>query len=111
MGIEYAVHGIHKETRSKSPDPELTWNKAGRWRRISEAPPTYIPKSYSLNAPRTSVTGNWVVDQRDGKRLFVPKGDVVSKADARVFTTQNVRSNHIRFAGEDDFFLNMLGLQ
>ena len=100
VGVEYAVHGIRKATRSKSPDPESKWNNNGWWRRISDDPPSYIPTNYSATAPRTKASGTWLVDRRDGKRLFVPTGDDYMKVDARSITTTNEGIGPIRFEGQ-----------
>lgn len=58
----------------KGPSPESEWNRIGIWYRVSDHPLTYLPKGYGRNLPRTEQAGTWVVDQRDGKRLFVPNG-------------------------------------
>ncbi len=62
--------------RSRGPLPESEWNALGIWRRVADQPTTYIPKDYPITAPRGDREGTWVVDQRDGKRLFVPKAKV-----------------------------------
>lgn len=59
--------------RRRGPLPESEWNKSGLWQRVGDSPATYIPRSYARSAPRTENAGSWVVDQRDGKRFFVPK--------------------------------------
>ncbi|MGB0292547.1 MAG: hypothetical protein ACPGIA_08195 [Luteolibacter sp.] len=100
VGAEYAAHGVKNTLRSDAPDPESKWNKYGWWKRISDDPPSYIPKDYPVTAPRTRAHGDWFVDQRDGKRLFVPTGDDVLSADARVVTTVNVGEAPIRFQGQ-----------
>lgn len=57
-------------TRSK---PEADWNSLKIWQQIATHPPTYIPAGYGTSQPRTDRDGTWFTDQRDGKRLFVPK--------------------------------------
>ena len=52
--------------------PESEWNLHGLWERVGSAPATYIPKGYGRNSPRGEGAGTSFVDQRDGKRLFVP---------------------------------------
>lgn len=59
--------------RHKGPAPESEWNAPGIWRRVADTPPTYIPKGYPLTAPRDDAHGVWLVDARDGKRVFAPK--------------------------------------
>lgn len=56
--------------------PEAEWNVKGVWQRVAENPATYIPTGYPASASRGTAEGTWVVDQRDGKRLFVPKAAV-----------------------------------
>ena len=53
---------------------ESEWNRAGVWYRVEDTPPTYLPVGYSSGRPRTEAEGEWLVDERDGKRLFVPHG-------------------------------------
>lgn len=60
----------------RGPLPESEWNRPGLWQRVGDAPATYIPTGYPRSAPRTEKAGTWVVDKRDGKRLFVPNPDV-----------------------------------
>ena len=78
--------------RSKGPEPESKWNDLGIWYRVSDDPPTYLPKGYGRHQPRGDSDGTWVVDARDGKRLFVPRGGVgdlpegTLLADARLAT-------------------------
>ena len=67
--------------RRKGPIPESEWNQIGIWYRVSDNPLTFLPKGYGRNLPRTEQTGTWVVDERDGKRLFVPKGGVNGFSD------------------------------
>jgi hypothetical protein len=56
----------------KGPIPESEWNKLGLWYRISDQPPTYLPKGFGRNQARNDQTGTWFLDARDGKRFFVP---------------------------------------
>ena len=65
-----------REERKKGVLPESEWNYLKMWRRVGSEPPTYIPDGYSPNLPRTESEGAWVVDKRDGKRLFVPNTKV-----------------------------------
>lgn len=84
--------------RSQGPRPESEWNAIGVWRRIADAPATYIPKDYPVSAPRGEADGSWVVDARDGKRLFVPKRKVgdcesaVLMGDAKKITNWQARN-------------------
>jgi len=66
--------------RRAGPEPESVWNRCGFWQRVGHEPPTYIPAGYAKSAPRTVKHGVWVVDQRDGKRLFVPLTPVDGKS-------------------------------
>lgn len=59
--------------RGRGPAPESEWNALGIWRCVADQPATYIPKDYPASAPRGETQGSWIVDKRDGKRLFVPK--------------------------------------
>ena len=52
--------------------PESVWNASRVWQRVGDRPATYIPRGYSPSAPRDESHGRWFVDERDGKRLFVP---------------------------------------
>ena len=52
--------------------PESVWNANRVWQRVGDHPATYIPRGYSPSAPRGESHGRWFVDERDGKRLFVP---------------------------------------
>ena len=72
LANEIEEHNVDEARRVSTAPPESSWNSRGWWRRISSSPPTYIPKGHSSRAPRTEATGTWFVDQRDGKRLFVP---------------------------------------
>jgi hypothetical protein len=100
IGTEYAVREARVALRGNTPDPESTWNKYGWWKRVSDEPPTYIPTRYSPGASRGNSAGTWFVDQRDGKRLFVPKGDDILTADARVITTRNIAVPPVRYEGQ-----------
>lgn len=83
--------------RRKGPMPESEWNRNGIWYRVSNHPLTYLPKGYGRNLPRTDQTGTWIVDERDGKRFFVPNGgaddisDRVLLADAKSATNWQYR--------------------
>ncbi len=57
--------------RHSSPKPEWEWNELGLWKKTQSDPATYIPKSYA-SPPQDGPRGKWLVDVRDGKRLFVP---------------------------------------
>jgi hypothetical protein len=57
------------------PPAESEWNRVGLWKRIGDAPPTYVPTGYDARRrPPTGREGKWYEDRRDGKRLFVPGG-------------------------------------
>jgi hypothetical protein len=62
--------------KQRGPAPEAEWNAKGVWQRVADNPATYIPKDYPASAPRGTAEGTWVIDQRDGKRLFVPRAPV-----------------------------------
>lgn len=62
--------------RKAGPQPESEWNKTRLWRKIGDAPATYIPRAYPVTASRGDSAGKWITDQRDGKRLFVPRHPV-----------------------------------
>jgi hypothetical protein len=62
--------------RAGDPLQETEWNRMGLWQRVAEEPPTYIPTGYGASSPRTETEGTWIVDERDGKRLFVPNEKV-----------------------------------
>lgn len=47
------------------------WNSSGFWRRVSDNPPSWIPRGLPLRMP-SSKSGEWIVDGRDGWRFFVP---------------------------------------
>jgi hypothetical protein len=66
--------------RRGRPEPESVWNRHGFWQRVGNEPPSYIPSGYAKSAPRTDKHGIWVVDKRDGKRLFVPNTPVDGKS-------------------------------
>ena len=68
---ETSSWGLRKEYR-EGPKPESYWNSVGLWYRVSSSPPTYLPKGYGRDRSRNESAGKWVVDDRDGKRLFVP---------------------------------------
>jgi hypothetical protein len=83
-GCVYSVDMIEvakaSSDRRKGPLPESEWNAPGFWQRVGDTPPSYIPAGYARSAPRTEKVGTWVVDQRDGKRLFVPNTPVDGKS-------------------------------
>lgn len=62
--------------RKAGPLPESEWNKRGLWQRVADDPAVYVVDGYPPGAPRTAEVGDWFVDGRDGKRLFVPKETV-----------------------------------
>lgn len=84
----------------KGPIPESEWNNVKLWYRISAAPPTYLPKGFSRSRTRNESTGTWFIDERDGKRLFVPKGgaggipETVLMTEARNATQWRKRENY-----------------
>lgn len=57
--------------RNSTPKPESEWNEMGLWKKIQGDPATYVPKGYA-SSPQDGPRGRWLVDERDGKRLFVP---------------------------------------
>ena len=73
----------------KKPVPEAAWNSERTWKRIADQPPTYVPYLFK-GSPNES--GEWIEDERDGKRLFIPAGGVdgfseaVLRAEARKAT-------------------------
>lgn len=81
----------------KGPIPESEWNRNQLWVRVSSQPAVFLPKGYGRHLPRTQNDGTWVIDERDGKRLFVPKDGVdgisyrVLLADAKSATTWQPR--------------------
>ena len=83
--------------RRRGPKPEAVWNQSQLWERVADNPPTYIPTGYGRSTPRTETEGTWVVDERDGKRLFAPNvkvGDLepgVLRGEARKATTWSPR--------------------
>jgi hypothetical protein len=68
--------------RQADPLPESEWNRLGDWKKVGNDPPTYIPRGYTADSPRTEKNGDWFVDARDGKRLFVPKQSTPGKYSA-----------------------------
>lgn len=62
--------------RLQGPVAESEWNAQGLWQRVADQPPTYIPKGYPVSAPRDDDHGLWLVDARDGKRVFAPRTKV-----------------------------------
>ena len=79
--------------RSRPPEPESKWNDLGIWYRVSDDPPTYLPKGYGRHQPRGDSDGTWVVDARDGKRLFVPKGGVGDLPEDTLLTDARLATN------------------
>ena len=76
--------------RKQPPVPESVWNHTGmlspgRWHRIGTSPARYIPRVIGSITPHGPGDGTWFVDERDGKRLFVPNTivDGVSPKDFR----------------------------
>jgi hypothetical protein len=61
---------------SRPQQTEAEWNQLHIWQRVGDTPPTYVPKGYGVKQPRTPQEGTLIVDRRDGKRFFVPKGGV-----------------------------------
>ncbi len=56
-----------------APEKEPGWNDFKVWQQVGSDPPSYIPTGYGAKRRRTEREGTWYTDQRDGKRLFVPK--------------------------------------
>ena len=71
---------------------ESVWNSERTWKRVKDNPPTYVP--YNYTGP-VNERGEWLRDERDGKRLFVPPGGVegfpesVLRAEAWKATRKN----------------------
>lgn len=57
--------------RNSTPKPEWEWNGLGLWKKTQSDPALYVPKGYA-SSPQDGPHGKWLVDDRDGKRLFVP---------------------------------------
>ncbi len=74
---------VPKNDRSLKPDAE--WNQLGIWHRVGDKPQTYVPTGYAASAPRTDREGSWFIDQRDGKKFFVPN-EKVSRWEPGVLT-------------------------
>ena len=75
--VAMASEGISESIEhAKGPIPEAVWNSDGLWYRSDDHPPTYLPKGYSRERSLGPSAGSWMVDERDGKRLFIPKGGV-----------------------------------
>lgn len=76
-----------------TPKPESEWNEMGLWRKVGSAPATYVPKGY-VSSPQDGPSGRWLIDERDGKRLFVPAAShlgyshQVWESEARKITAQ-----------------------
>ena len=60
-------------TGGSDPAPESQWNSERTWRKVGENPPTYAPHNFT---GRLGQGGEWMTDDRDGKRFFVPAGGV-----------------------------------
>ena len=72
--VSRAVDRMVAEAKKRKPPlPESEWNPVGLWVRTRSTPATYLPRGWSRKATREGVDGHWYVDQRDGKRLFVPQ--------------------------------------
>ena len=56
------------------PAPESKWNVVGVWKRVGDSPPTFLPAGCSASDLLVASRGQWITDQRDGKRFFVPEG-------------------------------------
>lgn len=78
----YDMSEINEARKSKKVKPEHVWNAVGTWKRVADQPPTYVPAGMPAGTPRTSAHGEWFHDERDGKRLFVPKGGVPGLSEA-----------------------------
>lgn len=50
------------------------WDPVGIWYRVSNNPPTYLPKGTPASTPLDAANGTLFVDAVDGWRFFVPKG-------------------------------------
>lgn len=57
--------------RHSTPKPEWEWNGLGLWKKTQSDPATYVPKGYA-SSQQDGPRGKWLVDERDGKRLFIP---------------------------------------
>lgn len=55
------------------PTPESEWNRERTWKKISDTPPSYAPYLYE-GTP--GADGDWLIDERDGKRFFIPKEEL-----------------------------------
>ena len=65
-----------RKERKAGPLPDSEWNKHGLWEKVADDPAVYVAAGYSVSSPRTEEVGDWFVDVRDGKRLFVPRAKV-----------------------------------
>lgn len=73
LAFEEIGSGIQSVSeRRAGPLAESEWNRARIWYRIDEDPATYLPVGYSKHQSRGESEGVWVVDERDGKRFFIP---------------------------------------
>lgn len=50
------------------------WDPIGIWYRVSDDPPTYLPKGTPASTPLDAAHGTLFVDAVDGWRFFVPQG-------------------------------------
>lgn len=50
------------------------WDPVNIWYRVSDNPPTYLPKGTPASTPLDTAHGTLFVDAVDGWRFFVPKG-------------------------------------
>lgn len=68
--LALSLLSISCATRSKT---AADWNSLKVWQQVASNPPTYVPTGYGASQPRTDRDGTWFTDERDGKRIFVPK--------------------------------------
>lgn len=88
---------VRTNEQRHGPAPESEWNREKLWVRISDSPPCYLPRGYPRSHSTGPGDGSWMIDERDGKRLFIPKGgadgfpEAVLRAEARVATHWKIR--------------------
>jgi hypothetical protein len=107
--IAIASEGVSESIEhSKGPIPETVWNEDKLWYRVADSPPTYLPQGYSRDRSLGPSAGSWMVDERDGKRLFIPKGGVgdipegTFRSVARYATQWKPRDKSLgKFDGDD----------
>jgi len=75
-GVCWLLVALLGASCSTGKKPEDDWNSLRIWHQVANQPPTYVPTGYGADRPRTEHDGTWFTDQRDGKRLFVPKQGV-----------------------------------